>query len=69
MKGYIIVSIGNSSDEDYICVKEFGGRMRKVFLKKRSAVKFCKELQKQYDEYDPKNLYEFSLEEVDIVTE
>lgn len=67
MKGYIIVSIGNSSEEDYICATGYGDHVRKVFLKKKTAEEFCKSLQTDYDIDDPENPYEFKLEKVEIV--
>lgn len=67
MRGYIIISIGNSSEEDYICVTGFDDHIRKVFLAKDVAEKFCDDLQRLYDADDPDNIYEFRLEEVEII--
>ena len=60
-KGYIIVSIGNKKSEDLICAEE------KVFLSKKKALKFCKELQKEYDLDNPENPYMFKLKEIEII--
>jgi hypothetical protein len=40
MKGYIIISIGNDPEDDYICATGFNDHIRKVFLNKKSAEKF-----------------------------
>jgi hypothetical protein len=67
MKGYIIISIGNDPEDDYICATGFNDHIRKVFLNKKSAEKFCEDLQKSFDEDDCDNPYEFRLEEIEII--
>ena len=69
MKGYIIVSIGNSSDEDYICATGYDDHVRKVFFVKKTAQKFMKQLNKDYKLDEHENPYDFTLEEVEIITD
>jgi hypothetical protein len=72
MKGYIIISIGNCVEDDYICATGFDDDgfdddVRKIFINKATAEKFCKNLQRLYDLDQPDNPYEFRLEEVEII--
>jgi hypothetical protein len=69
MKGYIIVSIGNDSSEDYICATGYDDNVRRVFFNKKTANRFIKTLNKAFREDNHSNPYEFTLEEVEIVTD
>ena len=62
--GYIIVSYGDDSSQDFIAGY---GKRRQVYLKKSEATKAYKALQKEYDEDDPNNPYDFQLEEIEII--
>ena len=67
MKGYIVSSNGNYPEEDYICAADYSDHVRRVFLNKEKAERFCIDLQKYYDEDEPDNLYLFEVEEVEVI--
>ena len=69
MKGYIIVSIGNDSNEDYICATGYDDNIRKVFFSKKIALQFIKQLNKDYRLDEHENPFHFTVEEVEIITD
>lgn len=67
MKGYIVSSSGNYPEEDYICAADYIDDVRRVFLNREKAERFCIDLQKYWDEGSPDNMYVFEVEEVEVI--
>jgi hypothetical protein len=65
MKGYIIISVGNDPQDDYVCASEYGKDIGLVFKNKTTAEKYMKRIQKAHDKHN--DVYNFFLQEVEII--
>lgn len=67
MKAYMIYSIGSDVSEDIFAAHpDYGNDERAIFLNKRKANIAAKNLQKECDEYDPDNHYNFKVQEIEV---